>query len=66
MMDFWQALMIYLAIVGTGTIIMDFILITYYRRFWLTIKAIGLDAAPSAAKRTDEMMTGGQAWKKLK
>jgi hypothetical protein len=59
-------LLIYLAITTTGTIILDLLLISYYRRFWLTIKAIGLDAAPSAAKRTDEMMTGGQAWKKLK
>jgi hypothetical protein len=59
-------LLIYLAITTTATIILDLLLISYYRRFWLTIKAIGLDAAPSAAKRTDEMMTGGQAWKKLR
>ena len=57
-------LMVYLACTTTGTIILDVILIAYYRRFWVTIKALGLDAAPSAEKRTKEMMQGGQAWKK--
>lgn len=59
-------LLIYLALTTTGTIILDLLLISYYRRFWLTIKGLGLDAAPSAEKRTKEMMNGGQAWKKLK
>lgn len=59
-------LLLYLALTTTGTIILDLLLISYYRRFWVTIKSLGLDAAPSAGKRTDEMMQGGQSWKKLK
>ena len=58
-------LLIYLALTTTGTIILDILLISYYRRFWLTIKALGLDAAPSAKMRLDEKMKGGQAWKKM-
>jgi hypothetical protein len=59
-------LLMYLAVTTTVTILMDILLITYYRRFWVTIKKLGLDAAPSAKKRTDEMMQGGRAWMKLK
>ena len=63
MMDPW---LVYVACTTTMTIILDVILIRYYRRFWLTIKSMGLDAATSAGKRTADLMTGGQAWKKLK
>jgi len=59
-------LLLYLAFTTTFTIILDLVLIKYYRRFWLTIKSMGLDAAPSAGKRTEELMKGGQGWKKLK
>jgi len=59
-------LLSYVAFTTTMTIILDLILIRYYRRFWLTIKSMGLDAATSAGKRTSELMSGGQAWKKLR
>ena len=60
-MDPW---LVYVAVIGTCTVFLDVILISYYRRFWSAIKAMGLDAAPSAKRRTDELMEGGKAWQK--
>lgn len=59
-------LLIYVALVGTWTVFLDIILISYYRRFWVTIKNMGLDSASSATRRTDELMKGGKSWQKHK